>query len=781
MDNDTIFTKTAKGSQKAAGKSKALSRDERTLLQAIDGRSTLQALAERLALPDALLRERLAELAAADYIRRFASPDEDEDLDFTRLPGADDPLTAMTMGAFLRETERQAQQAAEDRISQEAAREAEAQRAQRESEERARRKAAVARIRQEALEKYRRDLEQKAQQEAEEQRRLQAEEQARQAEQEQARRAAQEQALRDAEERARQEAEDRARQLAEEQARREAELQARREAEEEAQVLAARQRLMEEQRARREAEQQAARDAKQQARREAKAHARQEAEARAQRKAEDKARRQAEREAHERALRDEQEQAVDAAIAACEAKASTVWLTEHAATPQSAESAGLSDSAVRIEPSTGAAAPEGAPGPGPEAAQSVATYGPEPVLLAANRIKHYRKPSRWIVPAVLALAAALATGMVLTQTVSFDSRRLALERAASAQWKQPVRIGAVRLAWLPQPHWRIEQVAVGNASQIRVARIDAVARLDTLFDDQAVYRSITLQSPVVDAEGLGWLLFERSRRAAVTVERISARQARLASPQIALPLFDIDAAIGADGNWSAMALDSADRQWRLDLRPQGEAVQVELRAATLGGAFGSAPGLTQIIAAGRATRDELRLSSFTGALLGGSVSGTARLAWGANWTLDGNWKAQQVNAARLAPALFESGKLDAAGELALAARSAGELFAAPRIKGEAGVRNGVLLGANLAGAARDVDSGGKTSFSELDGVFLHERGRLQLRKLRLNAGLLTADGSADIDAAGTLKGRIAVDIRASARHARGQVGLEGTLAQPRFE
>ena len=199
------------------------------------------------------------------------------------------------------------------------------------------------------------------------------------------------------------------------------------------------------------------------------------------------------------------------------------------------------------------------------------------------------------------------------------------------------------------------------------------------------------------------------------------------------------------------------------------------------GTFGATVALDQFVASGQATRKDLTLSTVTGELLGGSISGNARLQWSTEWALNGTFKAHRIDATRLAPQLFESGKLDGRAEITWQASDAGRLFAAPRIKGEAGVRNGVLRGVDLAGAARAGDSRGKTAFSDLDSAFTQERGRLQLRSLRLGAGLLSAGGDADVDAGGKLAGRFVIDLKTSARQARGRVGLNGTLAQPRFE
>ena len=104
MDTSTIFTKTAKGAGAAAGKAKALTRDQRALLNEIDGRSSLAMLAQRLAIPEPRLQEWLAPLVAAGYIHAFvAAADElDAGLDPAQLPVLEDAMGAATIFAVAR-------------------------------------------------------------------------------------------------------------------------------------------------------------------------------------------------------------------------------------------------------------------------------------------------------------------------------------------------------------------------------------------------------------------------------------------------------------------------------------------------------------------------------------------------------------------------------------------------------------------------------------------------------------------------------------------------------
>ncbi|MBM3346111.1 MAG: hypothetical protein FJY55_06400 [Betaproteobacteria bacterium] len=57
---------------------------------------------------------------------------------------------------------------------------------------------------------------------------------------------------------------------------------------------------------------------------------------------------------------------------------------------------------------------------------------------------------------------------------------------------------------------------------------------------------------------------------------------------------------------------------------------------------------------------------------------------------------------------------------------------------------------------------------------------MQVRNLRMSAGLLSATGVGEADAKGNVNGRVQVELRAQATQARATLSLTGTLAQSQF-
>ena len=383
MNPTAIYSKSGKGVQEASGKTSNLSRADRAVLSAFDGRLTVKDVAERVGKPfDAKFEQLITQLDRDGYIREVSSGTPSvqgkpaaakpaaapakpaasgaggggggADLDFTisipAAPAPKAPPKAATMTAAAAAKAESDKKVAEDAMTR-ARREAE-ERQQRERDKvKAEAEAMIkaeteAKMRSEAAQKAK-EAEAKAKKEAEEKIKAEAEAKVKAAreaavkaafeaerkvkeEAERIRKEAEEKARREAaelqrkldeERRAREEAE-RARQEAERKAKEEAE-RARKEAEEKARREAAelQRKLDEERRAREEAERRAKEEAE---------RARQEAE-RARKAAEAKAREDAERRAREqaeRSLREEEERRSAAADAAAEAERAARELIE---------------------------------------------------------------------------------------------------------------------------------------------------------------------------------------------------------------------------------------------------------------------------------------------------------------------------------------------------------------------------------------------------------------------------------------------------------------------
>ena len=558
--------------------------------------------------------------------------------------------------------------------------------------------------------------------EAEEQARREVAEQARQEVEAQARKLAEEQARREAAERARQEAEAQAKRTALELARRDAEDKARREAEAQARLLA-------EEQARREAAERARMEAESQAQVLARELAQRDAEAQARRAAEEEARREAERERHE---------AEEHARVAVEEKA---WRE--------------AEEKFRREEQ--------------EAAEAARTRVAAKGAKAAST-----KPRNLALPLGLGLVALVVVGLVAVHLISYDGQIPQFEKAAAAQFQQPVKIKALRLSLLPKVQLRLEGVSIGAEGQIKVSQITATGDLGNLFSDKKVFKSLELDSPVITDAGLGWILFGKPTARDVVFGRVLATNARLESKGLGLPAFEAKLQSDGQGAWKAIVIESADKSLNVELTPKGDAVQIDFKARSFKIPFGSELTLDELAASGTADKTQLAVTEFKGFSHGGILSGNAVLKWGGQWSLAGELNAKQMDMTRLVPGLME-GRLSGSGAYGMQAAEAAKLFAANRLEGNFVVARGTLMGIDIGRMVQGGAMSGETKFAELAGSFLHDRGATQLRQVRLTEGAITATGGAEVDAESNVRGRFAVDLRMSSEQRRANLVVAGNL------
>lgn len=384
---------------------------------------------------------------------------------------------------------------------------------------------------------------------------------------------------------------------------------------------------------------------------------------------------------------------------------------------------------------------------------------------------------RWAKSLLLVLALMLALpvlGLVLMQFVSFSGRIPSLEKAASAQLQQPVKIGTLHLSLLPQPHWRLGAVVVGNKGQIKAPQVTLVTDLGSLLDGLMTGAAIEVDAPIVSEEGLAWLMFAKPQIPGTGLRQLSARNARLESPNFVLPTLSVKAEIGANGLWHNARILSADQSLSLELSPQGELVRFEGSAKQFPLPFGSSLTLSDFDATGTVDRDGITVRQFSSRQHGGILEGSARLAWGSVWRLEGTLETRQIDAALVLPELLQGGRLEGKANYSMRAELGPQLFGTLRLDGNFLIRNGALLAVDLGRMLQSSEIGGKTEFSELAGGFVHERGATQLRQLRLVAGLLVASGDVEVDADNKLRGRLIVDLGTATERRRTSLSVTGT-------
>jgi AsmA-like protein len=836
MDRKSILTKTAKGLMEATGKTSDLSRDLRNLLKEIDGKVSVGQLQMRQELfTEAKFMDALRTLEKDGYVREITpqkdepvppparnptskgGADAGEDLDFTAI--------ASRTGAKKAADISQQISAERDRVEAAAKAKADAEaRAKRETEEQTRKLAyeseekkkrdELDRIHREADERNRKAAEEKARREAEDKAKRDAEERRQREEEDRRRREIEDKARREAEEKARREGEERARREAAERARREAEDKAKREAEE-------RRRREEEERRRREDEERSRREAEEREKREEEERRRREEERRRAEEDDERRKREDERrrwEIEARAEAAELEEAIRRERTETEEK---VRRENEERVRREEDERRRQEEASRLRPASGGEAEdeisrreeemrrreqeeaarakqeakERAEAEAQAAAQARKDAREREKALeeedrrakdaerarqrAAKGGRAHRRAHNVGKPVAVGLFFILAISVAVMHFVPIDSTPY--EKTAQEWLGQPVRIGAVYIQLVPSPHLRFERVTIGKDPQMRVPVARAAFALSSILDDRKTLRRIDIEGATVPPAFLAGLLSSGGSGRSPGVDRVAGKAIKLDLPGLPMPDVDVDARLDSRGGVTTVRLSNAERGLSATLEPQAGRATLEITAAKFTLPIGANLAFEEFSAKGIVGRNELALSQFEGRALNGVVQGNGRLRWGDGWTLDGEFAVRQIDAAKIAAPIVAGGTLEGKGVYGMKAAAPDKLFEAARMEGHFTIQKGTITNVDMTRILQGSSTGGGTTlFSEMSGSASADAGRIQVRQLRMAAGLLQGAGQVDVDAEKNLSGRVQIELRAQTVQARATLSVSGNLKNPQF-
>jgi hypothetical protein len=698
---------------------------------------------------------------------------------------------------------REAQAKAKREAEEEARLEAEAK-AKREAEEKARREAKAKALRiadeiakRDAEEKTRRAAEAKAKREAEEKSRREAEAKARRQAEQQAQREAEAKAKLEAQQQAQREAEAKAKREAEEKARLEAEAKkADREAEQKARLeLLAKQKREIEENKRRDAQAKAQRQADAKAKRAADEASRREAKAKAKHEAEEKKRRQAEAKAlhiAEEKLRHEAE------VKAKYAEEKSRLAAEREAVRATQEGARQAQEEIRAEVEARTQAEQDAARrkmreeerarakaeaeiaararkdgwiretaeSGAQAAALARDHQRETVAMAGRLARRRGGGPHWGRRLSLLLFLLLFAAAVALPFWPLNTQRY--EVMAGAALGQPVSIGAASIRYLPKPHLELRDMRIGDAATIEQARMQP--DWSVLWGEMHGLRALKLSGIELRAQAIAAALWRPTQGAIDLPADISLERLRIVGAAIDIPEVSGVAHAGPHGIKSIVLADRETGS-ELRVRPAVGRAQFELHTHSAQQLLALPLPLTDTVLRGEANAQGLNIHEFEGRAYDGLIKGSARLSWDEQWTLEGDMRAAQLDVSRIAPAL--SGRIGGNARFAMQAGAYQALFVQPKMVGEFNLEQGSLRGLDLVRSMQESVQGGATQFNALRGKFSFYKSRLALRGVRLEAGLLNANGSADLEA-GELSGRLNIEVKMPAGVQRASLNVEGT-------
>ncbi|OGA73119.1 MAG: hypothetical protein A3G81_27125 [Betaproteobacteria bacterium RIFCSPLOWO2_12_FULL_65_14] len=371
--------------------------------------------------------------------------------------------------------------------------------------------------------------------------------------------------------------------------------------------------------------------------------------------------------------------------------------------------------------------------------------------------------------------------LVVVHFVPLDN--VSFEKAAQERLGVPVRIRAVHLALFPTPRLAFEQITIGDQTPLKIPSAKASPEFGSVWGSKKVLKTMEFEGATVPVASVAAMLWGKPRGDSFRIERVKGKSLKFDLPGMTLPAVDVDISFAADGGVAKIALSAAEKEKQLSSKLESAEgkIKIELDGKPLDLPFGSELFLADFSGKGELTPGELRFSEFQATTLGGIATGSARLAWGSAWSLEGTLEAKQIEVERFAAPLVSDGKLDGKGVFSMKAQTPEKLFSAARLEGNFSVQKGALGSVDINKALQGGSGGGgRTLFSELSGSVAADSGRVQLRNLRMVAGLLNATGGIEVDAQKNLSGRIQAELRAQSSPFRASLGVSGTLKDPKF-
>lgn len=400
-----------------------------------------------------------------------------------------------------------------------------------------------------------------------------------------------------------------------------------------------------------------------------------------------------------------------------------------------------------------------------------------------ERLRQRREQRRRVIwPLVSALVLPLVLGFLFLQFYSFEGKRTEFETTASTLFGVPVKIGSARLALLPAPQWRMNDVQVGSGAEaVSIAQVGIGTSITGIFGTPTL-EAIHLDRPQLPPAVALKLLEQTSDPVLLKSGELRVTGLVFGAGVKDLPPLNLRATF-RDGRLSAISGQGESAETgkiSLDLAWENQ-WQLVLNATQLRWMLGAEVPLGEVTLKGKLMPDGLQIGEFSASLFAGDLTGSGRLSWDNGWRLSARLAAKQIDAGKVAKAWIREGNIGGSATLLAQAPGPKELMARASLSGSFAIERGVLGGVDLDKLLQERGSGEETRFESLNGDFVMESRRLDFTTLTLLTRDLKANGSLALDANRAASGRIVVEARSSGARRAASLKIGGTATAPGYQ
>ena len=371
----------------------------------------------------------------------------------------------------------------------------------------------------------------------------------------------------------------------------------------------------------------------------------------------------------------------------------------------------------------------------------------------------------------------------------FERHVAQLEKGLSTALGQPVKVGRLSVAFAPYPSMALDDVRIGEGGRIGVASIRFVPDPLSLLRERVAVRDLQVEG--IDMAGsdlplLARLLSGGDAGTGIEIHGLRFTDATLRFPGTVLSGLQGEVVAGVPGTLRFTTGDGA-----LDGELFAADGGLRLRLASLNGwtpGFLGRLAFDRFEAEGRIATGALHLDKVFARIADGSVEGHAKVIFAAETRISAELEMKHVSLGKLlalakTDALAQgsaSGSLRVGGPASKASTGSGLV-----VEGRVTVQHGSLQGFDLVEAVRSSNRamvrGGTTRFEEFAGQVRVEGNAWQISRLRLQSGLLTAEGQISAGSDRKVAGLVNVELRGSAGRVRVPLTVTGSLRDPLFD
>ncbi len=357
------------------------------------------------------------------------------------------------------------------------------------------------------------------------------------------------------------------------------------------------------------------------------------------------------------------------------------------------------------------------------------------------------------------------------------------EQLAQEQLGTTVKIHKVSASLLPQPHFVLKDVEIGNDGQ-KVAQVHVRPEISSLSNALKIVKSLEIRDAKVAQENFGqistWLnaLGDSSK---LKVESIHLERVVISVHDFDMEEFDGEVVQTADHKVQHIQLDSTDNKLHVQITPQDNNAVIKLEAESWTLPLQNQIKFGKLTATGLANQNKLQFNQIKGDLFDGELSGNAVVDWSNQWAASANFSLSDASAASVSQAfgsqISVEGKLDWKGELNSHAAQATQLASNTSMSSNFDLGHGQIEGLDIAHAVMAKNgpslAGGSTKFDSLSGALQISNQQYQLKNLVLNSKQLHANGNLTIATDGEISGNINAQLAMQARRYSTNADLTG--------